>query len=165
MLRVALLFAVMVCANAAFAEAPKELKVGDPVPDMTLKDQDGNDFKLSSLKDKQGIVLYFYPKADTPGCTKESCGFRDDQKDINDKGYAVYGVSRDLPKDLKAFIEKFKMGFGMLSDPKGDLAAVFGFKPGERKTAVIGKDGKLEHLYVKVDVMAHPKEVLENLGK
>ena len=93
----------------------------------------------------------------------ESCGFRDEAKNFEARGYALLGASRDTPEVQKAFKEKHNLPYTMASDPKGELAAAFGFKPGERKTAVIGKDGKLEKLYAQVAAATHAKDVLKDL--
>ena len=155
--------AFAVVAFNGFAE-DKVLKVGDEVPDFTAPDESGKEVKLSSFKGKTGVVLYFYPKADTPGCTIESCGFSKENKAFLDKGYTVLGASCDAPDAQMKFKKKFDMPISLLSDPKAELAAMFGFKPHERKTVVIDKDGKIEHIYTKVVPGEHIAEVLKNLG-
>ncbi|MCK6473688.1 MAG: peroxiredoxin [Planctomycetes bacterium] len=148
------------------AEGKKEaINVGDAIPEVAGKDEAGADLKLSDLKDKQGIVLFFFPKADTPGCTVESCGFRDEAAKFEAAGFKLVGASRDQPEALKAFKEKYKLEYTFLSDPKSEAAGVFGFAPGQRKTALIGKDGKLVKIYDKVTPKGHPAEVLADIEK
>jgi peroxiredoxin Q/BCP len=155
--------ALAVVAFNSFAE-DKVLKVGDPVPDIGGVDETGKEVKLSQFKGKTGVVLFFYPKADTPGCTIESCGFSKENKAFTDKGYTVLGASCDVPDAQMKFKKKFDMPINLLSDPKAELAGTFGFKAKERKTVVIDKDGKIEHIYAKVVPAEHIAEVLKNLG-
>lgn len=155
--------ALAVVALNCFAE-DNVLKVGDAVPDVGGVDESGKEVKLSSFKGKSGVVLYFYPRADTPGCTIESCGFSKEIKAFNEKGYTVLGASCDAPDAQLKFKKKFDMAISLLSDPKAELAGTFGFKAKERKTVVIGKDGKVEHIYTKVVPAEHIAEVLKNLG-
>ncbi len=87
------------------------IEEGKAAPAFTLKDQDGNSVSLAQFKGKQNVVLYFYPKDDTPGCTKEACGFRDFNKELTKLGTAVLGVSADSPESHKKFIAKYKLNF------------------------------------------------------
>ena len=144
-------------------EAAAELKVGDPAPDVTTTDEAGKEVKLSSFKDKQGVVIFFFPKAFTGGCTAETCGFRDDAAEYTARGYALVGASRDPSDVLTKFKEENKAPYGFISDPKGDLAKSLGLTPGARQTIVIGKDGKVEHIYKSVQPLTHPKDVLKDL--
>jgi peroxiredoxin Q/BCP len=91
------------------------LKEGDKAPDFTSTDQDGNKVKLSDYKGKR-VVLYFYPKDDTPGCTKEACSFRDADQIFNKKGIKVFGVSTDDEKSHQKFISKFQLPFDLIAD-------------------------------------------------
>lgn len=125
------------------------LKPGDPAPDFELQDHHGKLVRLSGLRG-QRVVLYFYPKADTPGCTKQGCGFRDRMRDYTAKGVAVLGISFDSVEDNRAFAEKFGYTFPLLSDV--DRKAGLAYKAAEdridkyakRFTYVIGPDGKIE---------------------
>ncbi|MGD0089698.1 MAG: peroxiredoxin [Planctomycetota bacterium] len=159
---VGLLVLAVACGLAMGADAPK---VGDLAPDVGATDENGKEIRLSSFKGKSGVVVYFYPKADTPGCTKESCGFRDELKTFSDKGYAILGVSRDGPEAQKAFKEKYQLNFPLLSDPKGELAAALGVTPGKRQTVVLDKEGKVERLYGTVEAATHAKDLLKDLGQ
>lgn len=163
----AMVLAGLFFSSALFGAEPKKegAKVGDPLPEFTLKDENGTDVKLSEFKGKTGLILFFYPKADTPGCTKESCGFRDELAKYQAAGYQPLGVSRDTPAAQKAFKEKFKLTYPLLSDPDASLAAAFAFKPGQRATAVITKDGTIEKLIVEVNAASHAVDVLKDLGK
>jgi peroxiredoxin Q/BCP len=149
------------------------LKVGDKAPDIRLHTDTGEDFRLSDMKGKR-VVLYFYPRADTPGCTVEACEFRDGIKAFAKKGAAVVGVSPDKPTAQAKFKEKYDLPFTLLADE--DKAAVeaygvwkeknmYGKKVMgvERTTFVIGADGRIEKIYAKVKAQGHAGEVLAGL--
>ena len=104
-----------------------DLKVGDPAPNFTAKTQEGKDFELNSQKGHY-TVLYFYPKAGTPGCTKEACAFRDNIKKITDQGAAVYGISADSVEDQMAFHKKHSLLFDLLADPDDKIIEAYGSK-------------------------------------
>ncbi len=126
------------------------LKVGDSTPEFTTKSQAGTKIDSESLKGTK-YVLYFYPKDNTPGCTKEACSFRDNYQMFLDKGIVVYGVSGGNPKSHQKFIDKFKLPFPLLMDEKLDLAKKFGaFKRGNRVariTYLINEEGLIEGIY------------------
>lgn len=166
MLRMLLVVAALGCTALFAAENAKKeaARVGDEIPDLSAKDETGKEVRLSDFKGKSGVVLFFYPKADTPGCTKESCGFRDELDKLVAKGYQPLGASRDTPEAQKAFKEKFKLTYPLLSDPDNKLSAAFGFTPGQRATAVIGKDGKIEKLVTAVAAATHAQDLLKDLG-
>ena len=149
------------------------LKVGDKAPDVKLKNDAGEEFSLSSMKGKR-VVLYFYPKADTPGCTIEACEFRDGLKDFAKKGTAVIGVSPDEPEAQAKFKKKYGLTFPLLADEEKAAAQAYGVWKEknmygrkvmgiERTTFVIGADGKIEKIYGKVKAQGHAGEVLEGL--
>jgi peroxiredoxin Q/BCP len=149
------------------------LKVGDPAPDIQLHTDSGEDFRLSQMKGKR-VVLYFYPRADTPGCTVEACEFRDDIKTFGKKGTAVIGVSPDKPSAQAKFKEKYDLPFTLLADENKAAAEAYGvYKEKnmygkkvmgiERTTFIIGPDGKIEKIYNKVKAKGHAAEVLEAL--
>lgn len=152
---------------AANAATPDEITVGKAPPDFTVKDQDGKELHLSALKGKP-VVLYFYPKDETPGCTKEACAFRDAFNDLAKKGVVLIGVSADSDESHRAFIKNHQLPFALVSDPKGELARKYGvpFHLGftSRQTFVIGADGNVKKLYRSVDVAAHAKEISDDLG-
>ena len=155
------ILAIFACGSVLSAEGG--LKIGDAVPDVGAPDETGTEVKLSSFKDKSAVIVFFYPQTDTPGCTKESCGFRDDSKDFEAKGYTLLGASRDTPADQAKFKEKFHLNYPLLSDPKGELATALGLTPGQRQSIVIGKDGKVAKVYLKVSAGTHAKDILKDL--
>ena len=149
------------------------MKVGDPAPEITVHTDTGEAFQLSSLKG-QRVVLYFYPKADTPGCTVEACEFRDDVKAFAKKGAAVVGVSPDKPAAQAKFKQKYDLPFTLLADEDKAAAQaydvwkeknMYGRKSMgvERTTFVIGADGKIEKIYGKVKAKGHAAAVLAEL--
>jgi peroxiredoxin Q/BCP len=148
-----------------------KVQEGKPAPEFELEDADG---KKRSLKDFAGknVVLYFYPKDDTPGCTKEACGFRDLWKDIQKAGAVVLGVSADSGESHKRFATKYKLPFTLLSDPDRKTMKTYGAF-GEkmmygkktvgviRSTVLIGPDGKVRKHWARVaDAAKHPEQVL-----
>jgi len=122
------------------------IKIGDKIPDFELKDQNGNDFELKDHLGKGKIILYFYPKDETLGCTKEACAFRDSYESFTDAGAKVIGISSDSIKSHKQFAEKYNLPFTLLSDPGSKVRKLFkvqktlGILPG-RTTFVLNKDG------------------------
>ena len=151
------------------------LKEGDTAPDFESKDQNGNPVKLSDYKGKK-VVLYFYPKDDTPGCTKEACSFRDADDVFNAKGIKVFGVSTDDEKSHQKFISKFQLPFDLLADTDKSIVESYGvwgeksmygkkYMGTTRKTFLIGEDGKIAKVFDKVNVEQHADEVLEAFGE
>ncbi len=151
----------------------KELDVGDKAPDFVLPSSSGRDTRLSSFKGKQ-VVLYFYPKDDTPGCTVEACAFRDNLPKFDGFDAVVLGVSKDSLKSHAKFISKYSLNFTLLSDE--DLVAHklydtwkrktnYGksYMGTERSTFVIGQDGRIKKIFRKVKVDGHEAEVLAAL--
>ncbi|MBD3883559.1 thioredoxin-dependent thiol peroxidase [Phormidium tenue FACHB-886] len=150
------------------------LKPGDVAPDFSLPDADGNVVKLSDLRGKR-VVLYFYPRDNTPGCTKEACGFRDAYADYQANDVVVLGISTDDAKSHTKFITKFGLPFPLLSDEGGKVAAAYdsyGLKKFmgkeymgiSRNTVVIDPDGKIEKIYLKVKPDNHAADILADLG-
>jgi thioredoxin-dependent peroxiredoxin len=148
--------------------------VGDTAPDFELQDQDGETVKLSGLRGKT-VVLYFYPKADTPGCTTQACGIRDRSGEYSDAGAVVLGVSPDKPKALKKFADKYDLPFTLLSDDGHKVAEAYGvwaeksmygrkYWGNERTTFVIDADGKIARVFPKVSPKTHDDVVLEALA-
>lgn len=147
-------------------------KVGNLAPAFTLLDQDGNKVSLKDFKGKKNVVLYFYPKAMTPGCTTQACGVRDSKKEFAKLKTVVLGVSPDAPERLTRFIEKQDLNFTLLSDPDHKIADKYGswgpkkfmgreFDGILRQTFIIGKDGKLKHVMNKVKTKTHHDDVIE----
>jgi peroxiredoxin Q/BCP len=152
----------------------KEPKVGQKAPDFTLTDDSGKTLKLADLRGKK-VVLYFYPKDDTPGCTKEACAFRDGISEIKKKGAVVLGVSADSVESHKKFKDKFDLNFPLLADPDRKVIedydtwkekSMYGKKYMgiERTTFIIDGEGKISHIFPKVKVDEHYDEVLKALG-
>jgi peroxiredoxin Q/BCP len=140
--------AIVFSAAPALAEVPK---AGDQAPVFTGQDQDGKTFKLNSLIGKKIVLLYFYPKDDTPGCTKEACGFRDRMGDLQKDNVEVIGVSFDSAESHKQFIAKNKLNFRLLTDPEGKIVDLYdvrvvGRKMARRVSFLIGLDGKIVHV-------------------
>lgn len=151
------------------------LKEGDKAPDFNAKDQNGNDVKLADLSG-QRVVLYFYPKDDTPGCTKEACSFRDADDVYTSKGIKVLGVSTDSEKSHQKFISKFSLPFDLLADTDKKIVEDYGvwgeksmygrkYMGTNRKTFLIDGDGKIVKIFDKVKVDQHADEVLEAFGE
>ncbi|MCX6648800.1 MAG: peroxiredoxin [Candidatus Bathyarchaeota archaeon] len=142
------------------------VKVGEAAPDFTLPDQDGKPVTLFSLKGRV-VVLYFYPKDFTSGCTKEACHFRDAYEDFTEAGAEVVGVSADSPESHRKFRDAYLLPFSLLSDEKGDIKKLYGVAghllPG-RVTFVIDKDGVIRHVFSsQIDMKAHVDDALKIL--
>ncbi len=146
------------------------LKVGDKAPDFKVKDQDGNDVKLSDYKGKN-VVLYFYPRDNTPGCTKQACSLRDGFSDFNKKDIVVLGVSTDDEKSHQKFIAKYDLPFTLLADTEHKVSEKYGvyveknmygkkYMGIKRTTFLVNKDGKIATIMDKVKVAEHAGEVL-----
>ncbi|MBU6370574.1 MAG: peroxiredoxin [Patescibacteria group bacterium] len=141
------------------------LAVGTKVPDFKLKDQNGLEHSLSYHKG-QLVLVYFYPKDDTSGCTKEACAIRDMYNDFERAGVKVFGVSHDTVESHKKFEEKYKLPFILLSDPKKEVIKAYGALGGiftKRISYLIGKDGKILKAYPKVDPTIHAGEILKDI--
>jgi len=150
------------------------LEAGQPAPAFELPDQDGEPVSLSAYRG-QRVVLYFYPRADTPGCTAEACGFRDAWGEYEDRDVVVLGVSNDPVDALAEFAEKYDLPFRLMSDEDGAVAERYDSfgeieHEGEiydialRNTFLIGPDGDLEAVYEGVDPEGHADEVIADLG-
>ena len=151
------------------------LQVGDPAPAFTLPDQDGHPVSLSELKGKR-VVLYFYPKDDTPGCTKEACNFRDRWSDFEAHGIQVFGISKDGAASHGKFIGKYSLPFPLLTDaepcPMAAAYDSYGLKKfmGKeymgmmRHTFVIDPEGRIERIYTKVKAETMADQLLADLG-
>jgi len=144
---------------------------GDPAPQFTLNDQDGKPVSIADFKGRKNVVVYFYPKDDTPGCTKESCSFRDHFAAFTDAGAEVLGISGDSEASHRKFKDKYKLPFTLLADVGGKVRAQFkvprsaGILPG-RVTYVIDKQGVIRHAFSsQLDVTRHVDEAQEVLRK
>jgi peroxiredoxin Q/BCP len=150
------------------------LAAGDLAPDFTLRDADGREVSLSALRG-QRVIIYFYPAAMTPGCTKQACDFRDSRNDLLDAGFAVLGISPDPPAKLARFAAKEGLTFPLLSDPDRVVLKAYGAY-GEkmlygkksvgviRSTFVVGTDGRIENAYYGVKATGHVARLRKELG-
>lgn len=150
------------------------IQEGQPAPDISLRTDAGDPFELSSLKGKN-VVLYFYPKADTPGCTKEACSFRDNSAKFSKGNTVIVGVSPDPERAQAKFKEKFGLPFTLLADTDHKAAEAYGvwkeksmygrkYMGIERTTFVIVPAGKIKKIFPKVRVEGHAEEVLAAIG-
>lgn len=151
------------------------LKEGDKAPDFKATDQNGNIVKLKDLKGHR-VALYFYPKDDTPGCTKQACSFRDADAVFKEKGIRVLGVSIDSEKSHQKFISKYELPFDLLADTDKQIVEAYGvwgeksmygkkYMGTHRKTFLIDEKGKIVKIFDKVKVAEHADEVLEAFGE
>lgn len=151
------------------------MEVNDPVPDFSLLNQDEETVSLRQFHGKP-VVLFFYPKADTPGCTIEACGFRDQFKKLQKAGVVVLGISNDPPKKQKKFQEKYDLPYPLLADTDRKLSNAFGvikeksmygkkYLGIERTTFLISPQGKIARIFPKVKPQGHAEEVLEAVKK
>ncbi|KPQ40009.1 MAG: peroxiredoxin Q/BCP [Phormidium sp. OSCR] len=145
------------------------INVGDRAPNFTLKSQDGESVSLSDFKGKKAVVLYFYPKDDTPGCTAESCAFRDSYTAFSDAGAEVIGISGDSVSSHKQFARKHNLPFTLLSDQGNQVRKLYGvpatlFILTGRVTYVIDKEGVVRHIFNSLlDFQGHINESLKVL--
>lgn len=148
-------------------------EVGDEAPTFTLRDQDDEPVSLEDFRGRP-VVVYFYPRADTPGCTTEACGFRDVWAEYEERGATVLGISDDPVPDLAAFAEKYGLPFRLLSDPDGEVATAYGsygektmfgrtFDGVYRNTYLVGPDGRIAAVYEGVDPEGHAEAVLDDV--
>ena len=152
-----------------------ELKVGDKAPAFSLKATDGSTVKLSDFKGRK-VVLYFYPRDMTPGCTKEACGFRDDYRDLKKRGLEILGVSADSQASHQKFTDAYSLPFPLLSDPDHSMMEKYGAW-GEknmygkkvtgviRSTFIIDEEGKIAHIFRKVKTDTHSRDVAAVVDK
>ncbi len=149
----------------------KTLKVGDKVPEFSGKDQDGNIINLSDYKGKK-LIVFFYPKASTPGCTVEACNLRDNYSLLQEKGYSLLGVSADSQKRQSNFKNKYNFPFPLLADEDHTVLNIFGvwgpkkfmgreFDGIHRKTFLIDEDAKIFKVIDKVKTKNHTDQILE----
>ena len=147
------------------------LKEGDIAPDFSLPASNGENVSLNDYKGKK-VVIYFYPKDDTPGCTIEACNFRDDYSEITEAGAVILGVSKDDIKSHNKFINKFDLPFLLLSDESTEMISAYGawvkkkmygkeYYGVFRKTYLIDEEGKIQRIWPKVDVKTHSKEIID----
>jgi peroxiredoxin Q/BCP len=155
-------------AAAGLAAHAVPVKVGAAAPAFEAKDQDGRTVRLADFAGRSNVVLYFYPKDDTPGCTREACALRDGYQAILDAGAVVLGVSADDAASHAAFAAKYHLPFPLLADPEGRLLEAYGvkwplFTLARRVTFIIDRQGIVRHRVAQVDTARHDRQVLELL--
>lgn len=141
----------------------ENLKVSDSAPDFTLQDADGNSYTLSSYRGVSPVVIYFYPKAGTPGCTKQACGIRDSWSKFSENGIVVLGISVDSKEDIREFIDENNLNFPLLSDENKEVSKSYGvlnnLGMASRITFIVDKQGKIAQIIRDVDVTKHADQV------
>lgn len=148
-----------------------KLNKGDKAPDFKAKDQDGNEISLGQFKGKK-VVLYFYPKDNTPGCTAEACNLRDNYQEFLDRDYIVLGLSADSEKSHQKFKQKYELPFPLISDPDKKVLEAYGawgekkmygktFLGVKRMTFIISEDGFIEKIIEKVKTKDHTRQIFE----
>ena len=149
------------------------LKSGDKAPDFSLQSDTGEKINLKDLKGKK-VILYFYPKDNTSGCTKEACDFRDSIKTFNKRNAVIIGVSKDSTESHRKFKSKYELPFTLLSDESADILKKYGvwkeksmygrkYMGIERTTFIINEKGKIERIYNKVKVNGHIEEIIKTI--
>ncbi len=144
--------------------------IGESAPDFSAKTGDGTTVSLSEYAGSKNVVLYFYPRDDTAGCTKEACSFRDNLERLNDTGTVVIGVSVDSEKSHRSFKEKYELNFDLLSDANHEIITKYGVQrtgkngaSANRVTFLIDKKGIVRHIWAPVNVEGHTEQVLEKI--
>ena len=167
---IAIVVGLAAAMSAFAADAPSMPKVGDKAPLVEGKDQDGKSWKLSDDVGKKIVLLYFYPKDDTPGCTTEACGFRDSIEALKSDNVEVIGVSFDSGASHQKFISKYKLNFPLIADTDGKIADAYGVRMNGRAMAnrvsfLIGLDGKIVHVTNSGNPEKHLTEMKEAAAK
>lgn len=161
MLKYSLVAALLVCACAAFTG--EVAQKGQPLPEISAVDENGQAVSLSSYKGKSGLVIFFFPKAFTGGCVCENAGFRDYAAKYAEKGYTVIGASRDEPPTLVKFKQIYRLNYPLLSDPNDELARSLGLVGGQRDTILVDRNGIVLKQYHNVDAPKHHKDLVHDL--
>ncbi|MBM4176397.1 MAG: peroxiredoxin [Ignavibacteria bacterium] len=149
----------------AFSLGSDSLKANQEAPDFTLEDAFGNKYQLSSYRDKTPVVVYFYPKASTPGCTKQACSIRDEWSKFEENNIQVLGISVDSKEEIGKFIELYSLNFPLLSDSDKSVSKAYGvlnkFGVSSRVTFIINKNGVIAEVIDKVNVTTHASDVFD----
>jgi thioredoxin-dependent peroxiredoxin len=161
---------LFVSLTVGFADAPKTPAVGDKAPLVEGRDQDGKDWKLADFIGKKAVLLYFYPKDNTPGCTKEACGLRDSMGEFKKDGVEVIGVSFDSSASHQKFISDYTLNFPLVADTNGRIADAYGVRMGGKNMArrvsfLIGKDGTIVHVTDNPKADVHLTEMKAAISK
>lgn len=148
-----------------FPQQSTKLKIGDNAPDFTLQDAYGKTYTLSAFKDKSPVIVYFYPKANTAGCTAQACGIRDDWSKFKEKNIPVFGISVDDKKAIKKFIDDYNLNFPLLSDNDKKVSEKYGVLSNggmdKRITFIVDKKGKIADIISVTDIKNHSAEVFK----
>ena len=165
---IAVVFASINLTGAA--EPAPTPKVGDPAPKFEGKDQDGKTWKSHDVVGKKVVLVYFYPRDDTPGCTKEACGLRDRMGDLKKDDVQVIGVSFDSAESHQKFITKYDLNFPLMADTDGKIADAFGARKNDTKVArrvsfLIDKNGKIAHVTDTPSADVHLNEMKDAIAK
>jgi len=164
-----LLFVSITSAQGDKMEEQNGLKVGAAAPNFTLHDAFGHSYKLSSYKGKMPVVVYFYPKAGTSGCTKEACGIRDDWSKFKKSKVQVLGISIDGKDDIKKFVKDYKLNFPLLSDSTQKVSKDYGVLNDKgydnRITFIVDKKGTIAEIINVKDIVGHAAKVLDIASK
>jgi len=156
---------VVIVIYVVLAQTDLKLKVGDKAPDFTLQDAFGKSYQLSSYKGKVPVIVYFYPKAGTTGCTKEACGIRDDWSKFKENNIPVFGISTDDKPAIKKFIDDYNLNFPLLSDANKKVSKEYGvigmLGYDKRITFIVDKNMKIADIMEVKDIANHSKTVLD----
>jgi thioredoxin-dependent peroxiredoxin len=162
---IAIFVVVLIVIYVVLAQTDLKLKTGDKAPDFTLQDAFGKSYKLSSYKGKTPVIVYFYPKAGTSGCTKEACGIRDDWSKFTQNNIPVLGISTDDKPAINKFIDDYKLNFPLLSDADKKVSKEYGVVGisgyDKRITFIVDKNSKIADVMEVKDIANHSKTVLE----
>jgi peroxiredoxin Q/BCP len=150
-----------------------QLKIGDVAPAIEGADQHGNQVSLASMKGRK-VIIYFYPKDNTPGCTAEACNLRDNYQDLRDKGFEIIGISADDEKSHKNFSEKYVLPFALIPDKAKKIIMDYGvwgkkklygkeYEGINRMTFIVDEEGKIAQIFTKVDTKNHTAQILKSL--
>ena len=159
--------AYLIVGSFLAAPSAQAVLVGQDAPSVSAPDSEGQVIRLDQFGGNW-VVVYFYPKADTPGCTRQACSLRDGYEGLQEANATIIGVSLDGVEDQAAFKEKYKLPFTLLADKDGTVARAFGVLPeggrfAQRKTFIINPDGQVAHIFDRVKVSKHQEEVLRIL--
>ena len=158
-------FLLLIFLLASCGGTADNISIGDTAPNFSLQDKNGKSYSLSDYKDKSPVVVYFYPKANTPGCTKEACGIRDDFSKFKENGIVIFGISVDSKEDIKKFADDYNLNFPLLSDKDKTTAKNYdvlnNFGLANRVTFIIDKNGKIAKILKDFDIEKHSQLVLD----
>ena len=157
---------VLVFATTACVKEESMLQVGSLAPDFELPDQDANLHKLSSYRGKK-VLIYFYPKDNTPGCTAEACSLRDNFNELKEKNLVIFGISADTVESHKKFAEEHGLPFTLLADPEKKVVQLYNANGKlfvSRISYLIDEEGKIQKLYPKVNPLDHANQIMADLG-